>query len=451
MQIGEEKIPKLLLKFSIPAITGMLVQALYIVIDRIFVSYGVGTMAFASLTVIMPISFIIMGFGMLAGLGAAALISIRLGEGRTEEAENVLGNAFILLLIISAILTSVGLIFVEPILKLFRATPDILPYAKTYLSIILIGVPFQTVSFGMNHMLRASGKPRIAMLTMLMGALLNVIFDALFILAFKWGIAGAAWATIASQFVSLSWVMSCYLGKRSTLKLRKKYFILKKAIVTKVFSIGMSSFVTQIAAGIVGIVANTQLYAYGGDIAFASMGIISSIVTVFMMPVFGINQGSQPIIGYNYGAKKYDRVKETVRYGIIASTILCITGWLLIMLFPKFLIGLFTPDMELADATVSALRTFLFCLPIVGMQPIVMVFFQAIGQAGKALILSLLRQVLFLIPMYLILPIFFQLQGVWFSGPVADFMGFVVTLSVFIISIKKMGNIKAPNSNERMY
>lgn len=439
-ELAEEKIWKLLLSFSVPAIVGMLVNALYNIVDRIFVGRGVGRLAIAGITIGFPLMIILLAFGMLVGLGATALISIRLGEKRQEDAEHIMGNALTLLILIMLGLTVFGLIFLEPLLRIFGASAEVMPYAKGYMKIILVGAIFQGIGFGMNNIIRAEGNPRIAMLTMLIGAILNTILDPIFIFIFKWGVQGAAIATVISQAVSSIWVIAYFLKSKGTLKLRKENLPLKLDVVLSIFSIGFAPFMMQLAASAVAAILNSQLKAFGGDIAISAMGIVNSISTIILMPIFGINQGSQPIIGFNYGARQYDRVKQTFRYAAAAATVLVILWYGIVNIFPAQLVSLFAKgDADLIDISVNGLRIFFAVLPLIGFQIISANYFQAVGKPKQAAILSLLRQVLFLIPALLILPRFFDLTGVWAATPVADGLSSIVTGIWVIFEIRNLG------------
>ena len=439
-QLAEEKIGKLLLSFSVPAIVGMLVNALYNIVDRIFVGRGVGRLAIAGITISFPVMIILMAFTMLVGLGATALISIRLGENKKEEAEHIMGNAMILLIIIMLGLTVFGLIFLEPILKIFGASADVMPYAKDYMRIILIGAIFHGVSFGMNNIARAEGNPKIAMLTMLIGAILNTILDPIFIFIFNWGIQGAAIATVISQIVSSIWVLSHFLSGRSTLKIRKENLRLKTNVVLSIFSIGFAPFMMHLASSTVNAILNSQLTKFGGDIAISAMGIVNSISTIILMPIFGINQGSQPIIGFNYGAKQYDRVKQTFIYAVMAATTLVTLWYAAIRLFPAQLVTLFAKgDLELINLSVDGLKIFFAVLPVIGFQIVSSNYFQAVGKPKQAAFLSLSRQVVFLIPALLVLPKYFELNGVWMAAPVSDVLSSIVTGIWIFFEIKNLG------------
>lgn len=427
-QLGEDSIVKLLVKFSIPAIIGMLVNSLYNIVDRIFIGNGVGSLGIAGAAIGFPIMLILMAFSMLIGIGANSLVAIRLGEQKKEEAEHIMGNALVLLIVLSLVISVSGLVFLNPLLRLFGASEEVLPYAKEYLSIILWGAVFQSVGMGMNNFIRSEGNPRMAMLTMLIGAILNIILDYVFIFIFRWGIAGAAYATILSQAVSAAWVLYHFLGGRSVLKLHAKNYRLNMGIVMKIVAIGTAPFLMQLAASVLNAIMNKSLNIYGGDIAISGMSAVSSIAMVFLMPVFGINQGAQPIIGYNYGARKYDRVKKTLKLAILSATVLVIIGFIITRLFPEQLIALFNrEDAELIEFGAYALKIFLTFMPIIGFQIVSANYFQAVGKPMQAGLLSLSRQVLLLIPAMLILPRFYGLDGVLYAGPLADLVSSVVT------------------------
>lgn len=437
--LGEEKIGKLLLKFSIPAIVGMVVNALYNIIDRIFIGNFVDSLGLAGVTIAFPIMIIIMAFGMLVGIGATSLISIKLGEGNKDEAELILGNAMILLVIFSASVSLLGLIFLDPLLRLFGASPQVLPYSKAYLSIILFGAVFQTIGFGMNNFIRAEGNPKRAMSTMLIGAILNTILDPIFIIVFNMGIRGAALATIISQAVSAAWVLSYFFGGKSSLEVKKENWRLNINTVTKILAIGSAPFAMQVAASGITTLLNHSLKNYGGDLAISAYGAINSFSTILLMPIFGINQGSQPIIGFNYGAKKFDRVKKTFLLAIMTATSFTIIGFIVTRLFPEQLVALFnSKDRELIEIGANGMKIFFTMLPVIGFQIVSSNYFQATGKPKQAMLLSLSRQVLMLIPAILILPRFFGLDGVWMAGPTADFFATLLTGSFILYELKSL-------------
>jgi putative MATE family efflux protein len=437
-QLGQESIGRLLLKFSIPAVIGMLVNAMYSIVDRIFVGHGVGTLGNSATTVAFPISIIIMAFGMLIGIGAAANVSIKLGQQNKGEAEKILGNAFILIIITSIFVTFFGLVFEEPLLKIFGASKESLPLAKQFITIILFGTILQNIGFGLNNVIRAEGNPTKAMGTMLIGAVLNTIFNPLFIFVFHLGIRGSALATIVSQSVCTVWTLLYFMGDTSTLKLRVKNMKLNINIIKQIFSIGMSPFFMQLAASIITIIFNRSLENYGGDVAIAAMGIINSVSMLILMPIFGINQGAQPIIGYNYGAQNFERVKKTLKLAIIAATTISTAGFIAIELFPRQIMSIFGSENKLLDIGAGGMRIFLVMLPIVGFQIVSANYFQAVGKAKISIFLSLSRQVIFLIPILLLLPGLFKLNGVWIAGPASDFLASLVTAIMLIREIKKL-------------
>lgn len=444
--LGEEKIGKLLLKFSIPAIVGMVVNAIYNIVDRIFIGNFVDSLGLGGITIAFPIMIIIMAFGMLIGIGATSLISIRLGEGKREEAELILGNAMVLLIVISLTLSIFGLIFLDPILKLFGASPQILPYAKEYLSIILLGAVFQSIGFGMNNFIRADGSPKMAMATMLIGAILNTILDPIFIIVFNMGIKGAALATIISQAVSAAWVLNYFFSGKSSLVVKKENWKLKPHIVKNILAIGSAPFAMQVAASGITTLLNRSLITYGGDLAVSAYGAINSFSTILLMPIFGINQGSQPIIGYNYGAKNYDRVKKAFLLAITAATTITIIGFVVTRMFPSQLIALFnSKDKELVNIGANGMKIFFTMLPLIGFQIVSSNYFQATGKPKQAMLLSLSRQVLMLIPAILILPRFFDLNGVWMAGPTADFFSSLLTGTFILIELKKLQKLHLEN------
>jgi putative MATE family efflux protein len=426
-QLGEEKVSKLLIKFSIPAITGMVVNALYNVVDRIFVGQGVGKEAIAGITIGFPMMTLMMAFGMLIGLGATSLISIRLGEHNKAEAERIVGNALTLLVGISVIISVLGLVYLDPLLKSFGASVRILPFARDYLRIILFGSVFQGIGFGMNNFIRAEGNPKMAMYTMLIGAITNTVLDPVFIYTFKMGIKGAAWATIISMGISSVWVLYYYLSGQSTLKLHWANLKPVPALIGSILAIGSAPFAMQLAASGINLTLNRLLVKYGGDIAISGMGIVTSVMMLIMMPVFGINQGSQPIIGYNYGARQFDRVRKALKLAIAAATLVTTAGFVVIQLFPHSIIQLFNRDQELVALGANALKTFLLFLPIIGFQIVGANYFQATGKPKQAMILSLSRQVLVLFPALLLLSNLFGLQGIFMAGPLADLISSLIT------------------------
>lgn len=447
-ELANESIGKLLLKFSIPAVIGMLVNALYSVVDRIFVGRGVGSMALSGVAITFPISNIIMAVGMLVGIGAAAVVSIKLGQNKTKQAEKIIGNAFVLSIILSIAISILGIIFLNPILKLLGASAETMPYAKQFGTIILIGAVLQNAGFGLNPLIRSEGDPKTAMTTMLIGAVLNFIINPILIFGFKLGVVGSALATVISQAVCSVWIYSYFTRGKSILKLRKEYMKLEKWIVREIVAIGMSPFAMQVAASLVTIMFNTSLAKYGGDLAIGAFSLINSIAILILMPVIGINQGAQPIIGFNYGAKNVIRVKKTLLYAAMAATCVSTIGFVLVELFPVQIIRIFnTDDVQLIGIASNGLAIFLSMFAFVGPQTVCANYFQAVGKAKYSMFLSILRQIILLIPFIIILPRFFNLNGIWMAGPCADFISSVISFIMIAFEMKNISNIVDQDEN----
>lgn len=445
--LGTESIGKLLMKYSIPAIIGMMVNGLYNIVDRMFIGNieGVGPMAITGLGVTMPIMTIILAFGMLIGIGTATNVSIKLGQGKVEEARKHIGNAMTLSVIVGAMITIVGLIFVDDILTLFGASENTLIYAKAYIKIILMGSIVNILAFSLNHTIRSDGSPKISAGIMIVGCLTNIFLDALFIFKFNMGIQGAAIATVISQSITAFMGIYYYLSGKSNLKFEKSSLKLDKKLVLGVVAIGMSPFAMQLAASMVQVISNNALKTYGGDLAIGAMTTISSICITLSTPIIGLNQGSQPIIGFNYGAEKYHRVKKAYLASLIVATIILFIGFLVIRLFPEAIIGMFNKDEELMSMCISGLKIYSIMLPLVGISITGTNFIQSIGKAKKAMILSLLRQVILLIPAVIVLPKFFGLKGIWMAQPFADFISILIT---GIILFKELNNYKQTSDNK---
>ena len=443
-RLGEMKIGKLILEFSIPAIIGMLVNTLYNIIDRIFIGHieGIGNLAMAGVGITMPLMFVILAFGMLIGIGTATRISIKLGQHDKEGAEKHLGNAFTLIIIISIILTVLGLVFANPLLKMFGASENIIGYGEQFIQVIFIGCIFNLISFSLNHSIRSDGSPKIAMASMLISAIINIILDPIFIFGLGLGVRGGALGTVVAQIISSIWILYYFTKGSSNLKLRRKNLKLDKSVVLSIFAIGISPFSMQIAQSAVQIVCNNSLQTYGGDLAVGAMTIINSLAMVFFMPIFGLNQGLQPIIGYNFGAEKHDRVKQTVKYGIVIATIIMTVGFIVIQGFSETLVVIFNNDPSLVEITSHGMKLFLIMMPVVGGQVIVTSYFQSIGKVKISMLLSLLRQVIILVPCLIIIPMFMGLDGVWAAGAVSDFLSVIITITVFLKVSKEAVKVK---------
>ncbi|WP_027701190.1 MATE family efflux transporter [Metaclostridioides mangenotii] len=437
--LGTDPIGKLLLKYSVPAIIGMMVNALYNVVDRIFIGNipGVGPMAITGLGVTMPIMSIIIAFGTLIGVGSTTNVSIKLGEGRRDEAERIVGNAISLAVILGIVITIFGTIFLHKILTIFGASEGTIGYAKSYMSVILIGAAFNIMSMMFSNLLRGDGNPKLSAIIMTVGCFMNIILDAIFIFVFNMGIQGAALATIISQATSSMWGLSYYLRGKSNVKFKKSNLNLNKTIIKTIFAIGMAPFAMQLANSMVQLMFNTLLKKYGGDLSIGAMATISSINMLFVMPAYGFVQGMQPIVGFNYGAKKYDRAKKTLKISLSLATVVFILGALFVQLAPQVLVGAFNKDQQLMSITINGLRKYAFAMPIIGISIVGSNFIQSIGKAKMSMILGLLRQVLVLIPMILILPNFLGLNGIWFAQPTADIVSAIVTGIVLIREIRK--------------
>ena len=442
--LGEAPIGKLLLQYSVPAIIGMIVNALYNIVDRMFIGNipNIGSLAITGVGITMPIMTIILAFGMLIGIGATANISLNLGKGNRPTAEKLLGNAFTLSIIVGLAIAIVGTICANPILNLFGASENTLFYAKEYLNIILLGCTFNILSFSLNSTVRADGNPKMSSLTMVIGCGTNIILDYVFIFIFNLGVKGAALATIISQAITFFIILYYYTIGNSNLKLKVENFKLKKYLVTMTFAIGIAPFATQIANSLVQVIANNALKTYGSDLAIGAMTVISSLNIVFMMPIFGINQGCQPIIGFNYGAKKYKRAKETFKYATMAACVICIIGFTIIQCFPTQIISLFNNDPKLTNLAMRGIRIYLLMMPIVGINIVATSYYQSIGKAKVSMFVSLLRQVILLIPFTIILPKFIGLDGVWAAGACADSLSVIITLILLRKEFKQLDKMQ---------
>ncbi|MEN6325386.1 MAG: MATE family efflux transporter [Syntrophomonas sp.] len=437
--MASQNIGSLLWKFSWPAIVGMLCNALYNVVDRIFVGRGVGSLAIAATTVAFPLMMILMAVSLLIGVGATALISIRLGERKLDEAEKVAANGTAMLVILPVCITIIYLLFAEPILKLFGASSDVLPYARDFVHIIMLGSVFGSLCMGMNNFIRAEGNPMWAMSTQVMGALINGVLNYLFIFKMGMGIKGSALATVLGQFFAAFWVLSYFLTGRSLVKLRLKNFKLQWPILISIMSIGFAPCALQLASCVQQLILNKTLFAYGGDIALSAVGIMMSIITLLFMPILGIGQGAQPIIGFNYGARQYDRVRATLKRAIVAASGVSVAGYLAIMIWPRQIAGVFSKgDAALTNMTADEMVVYFAMVFIFGFQIVSSTYFQAVGKAVQAAILSMSRQVLLFIPLLLVLPHFWGIDGVWRACPIADALSVIITAAFIYFEMKHL-------------
>lgn len=438
--LGTEKVSKLLWQFSIPAIIGMVVNALYNVVDRIYIGHapGLGANGLAGITIGFPIMIILLSIGILFGVGGATLFSMKLGEGKTKEAELALGNAFSLLIISGLLFMLLGHIFLSPVLSAFGASEKILPFAMSYMRIIFSGAVFQIVSIGLNNFLRADGQPKLAMITMFMGAGVNIILDPVFIYVLDMGMAGAALATILSQFISMVWILSYFLSKRSHHQIQVKNMPIKLSIATRITALGMPNFLLQLGNSVLNVVLNMTLLSYGGDIAVSGMGIVNSIQTILLMPITGLVQGAQPIVSFNFGAKKFQRVRETQKYAITIATIIVLLGWLATRFMPEQLVRLFNNEPELLAFGAKALQTWFLFLTVIGFQIVASNFFQATGRTRSAIFLTLTRQIILLIPAILLFSQTWGMDGLLHAAPFADACAALLTGVFYIGGIKRL-------------
>lgn len=438
-ELAELNIARLMLKFFIPAFIGVFVNALYNIIDRIFIGQGVGSMALSGISVIFPVMLIVMGFGMLIGIGAGVLVSINMGKRDMDRAEKVLGSSFLLMLLVSVVITVIGFSIKGPLLRSFGATAETIQYANDYLDIILAGVVFQVVGFSLNNIIRAEGNARIAMYSMLISAGTNLILDPIFIFGFGMGVKGAAYATVISMMVLTVWVLIHFLSSKSVVKLKAENIRFDSKILFEIMAIGMAPFVMQIANSFVQGLLNTKLIAFGGDLAVGAMGIVNSVATMIVMAIVAINMATQPIISFNYGAKSFSRVKETLRIAIISATVISILAFIMVETIPDSIVKLFnSTDPGLLDFGRDGLRLALLALPFVGFQVVAGNFFQSMGNAKIAVLLTLLRQVIILIPLLFILPNHFGLNGIWISMPISDFFSAIIVVFFLIHQWKKL-------------
>ena len=457
-RLGTEPIGKLLLSFSIPAITGMLTNALYNVVDRIFVGRWVNELALGGLSLVLPLMTVSLAFAMLFGVGAANMISMRLGQKRKQEAENALNHCFFLLLGTGVLMLAVGLVFLEPILSLLQAQEgsESLNYARSYFRITLYGSVFSMIGFGLSHSTRAQGFPAITMITMITAALLNIILDALFIIVFQWGVEGAAWATVISQGVAAAWILKFNLGKKAIIKLKFGSFKPSLAIVTQIMAFGSAQFLLQFIMSGIQLLYNTSMGWYGaaalgidngGDVALSGMSVVGSIQMLILMPIFGINQGAQPILGFNYGARQYARVLRAYLSAITAATIICVTGFSLVQLFPVQLVDIFAPEGSPAFIyfTPRAMRIAMLMLPVAGFQIVSANLYVVTGRPKLSIFLSMLRQCLLLIPCMLIFGRAVGLWGVIAAAPFADTFSFLITGVMILFELKRLRKAAAGN------
>ena len=438
-ELGTEKISKLLRQYAVPAIIAMTASSLYNMVDSIFIGHGVGKFAIAGLALTFPLMNLGAAFGALVGVGASATISMLLGQKNYDMANKVLGNVVTLNTIIGIVYTIVFLAFLDPILYFFGASENTIGYARDYMKIILFGNIITHMYLGLNAVMRSSGMPKKAMYTTIFTVVINAILDPIFIYVFDWGIKGAAIATVIAQSLALAWIVRIFSNKSLVIHFKKGIYKLKARIVKDVISIGMAPFFMNTAACLIVILINQGLQRHGGDLAIGAYGIVNRVSFVFVMIVLGLNQGMQPIVGYNFGARQYNRVTGALKLTIIIATAIMTLGFLAAEIFPRAICMIFTTDEDLIRHAVKGMRIVFMCFPIVGFQIVTGNFFQSVGMAGKSVFLSLTRQLLFLLPGLLILPHFLGTNGIWISMPVSDALSSFVA---FVILYTQMKNFK---------
>ncbi|WP_346934611.1 MATE family efflux transporter [Clostridium sp.] len=454
VDLGKDKVGSLLFKLALPAIIAQLVNVLYNMVDRIFIGrIPNGDLAMAGVGVAFPIIMIISAFSALIGMGGAPIAAIKMGEKDNEGAEKILSNSFSTLVIIGIILTIGFLIFKEPILWAFGASKNTIGFANDYLTIYLIGTVCVQIALGMNPFINTQGFAKTGMITVMVGAVINIILDPILIFGFNMGVEGAALATILAQAVSAIWVLYFLFGKKSILKIRKKYIVPDIKVVLGIMALGVSPFIMQATESLVLISLNNKLKIYGGDLAVGAMTIMSSIMQIIFLPLMGLTQGAQPIISYNYGSKQMDRVKKTFKLLITSCLAYTTIMWASLLLFPTVFVGIFNNKPELVAITAWSIRIFFAGIFIFGAQSACQQTFLALGKAKISLVLALLRKIILLIPLIFILPMFFEgdagkLQGVLTAEPVADIIASVTTIICFTIFYKRTLNNNLLSNNE---
>ena len=437
LELGTKPVGKLLAQYALPAIIAMTAASLYNIIDRVFIGQVVGPMAISGLAITFPFMNLAAAFGAAVGVGASTTISVKLGQKDYESAENILGNTITLNLIVGLAFGGICLLFLDPILRFFGASDATLPYARDFMQVILAGNVFSHMYFGMNAVLRAASKPRMAMFATIFTIGMNILLDVVFILWWHWGIKGAAFATIIAQVLALCWQMKLFTNKSELLHLKQGIYKLKSNLVRNIISIGISPFLMNACACVIVIFINNQLVRFGGDMAVGAYGIANSIAMIFVMFVIGLNQGMQPIAGYNYGAQQYDRMMRVVKLSIITAVCIMLTGWSLAMFAPYHCARMFTTDPELIKGSIKAIHIIMMMFPLIGSQMVITNFFQCIGKVKISIFLSLSRQLLFLLPLLAILPNFYGINGVWASMPTSDFIAVVVAVTIMLVFLRR--------------
>jgi putative MATE family efflux protein len=445
--LSEQSIGRLLISYSAPAMFAMFVSAMYNVVDTIFIGHGAGTLALAGLAIAFPVQLFVLAVGMAIGIGSASVVSRALGAGDQRHAERTAGTSFFVSGALVVTIVALGLTFLEPVARLFGATDAVLPYTKEYLSIVLFGSIFFGVAVSSNVIVRAEGNVRVAMMSMVIGGVVNLILDPVFIFGFKMGLRGAAIATVIANISTFAYLAHYFLSGRSQLRIQRSDLMPYWAVMPEVFRIGASTFFQMVAGSLIVIPINRAIGIYGSDVHFAIVGVANRAVTFFFMPLFGLTQGLQPIVGFNYGAKRYDRVIEAIQRAALYATVLATTAFLTLMLATRPVLRLFSSDPELIEEGIPIIRMLVVLMPFVGLQMVGSSMFQALGKARPAFILNLARHVL-LLPFVLLLPLAYGLPGVWFSFPVADSLAILITGFCVVTELRLLRSMVS-NSPER--
>lgn len=435
--LGTKTIGQLLVQYSLPAIIASLATSLYNIVDSIFIGRGVGAMAISGLAITFPLMNLVIGFCTLIAVGGATICSIFLGQKNLKRATDVVNNVLVLCLIHSVVFGSITLIFLDPILIFFGATSETIDYAREFMRIILYGTPISYIFIGLNNLMRATGYPKKAMISALLSVLVNVILAPIFIFVFDWGIAGAAFATICGQFLAFIWVLIHFLSKKSYVHFEWRDRFFSPDLIKRIYAIGLSPFLMNCCACLVVVFINKALLAYAydlGNVAVGAYGIVNRTTMFFVMIVFGVTQGMQPILGYNYGASNWPRVKETLVKGVLIGTGISTVGWILTESFPDVISSMFTTDRTMIDIAREGFRIYFIVYPVVGAQIVIQNYFQSIGKPKLSIFLSLTRQLIFLLPLLWILPPHFGVDGVWASMAGSDFLAFVLALITVLIT-----------------
>ena len=449
LELGTKPVGKLLMQYAIPAIIAMTASSLYNMVDSIFIGQGVGPLAISGLAITFPLMNLSAAFGAAVGVGASTFISVKLGQKDYDTAKHILGNTMTLNLIMGLGVGLVCLLFLDPILRFFGASDQTIPYARDYMVIILLGNVITHMYFGLNAVLRAAGKPKHAMSATIFTVVLNTLLDPLFIYTFGLGIKGAAYATVLAQSLALIWQLYIFSRPKELLHFKRGTFRLQSSIIRNIIAIGLSPFSMNVCACIVVILINNSMVHYGSDLAVGAYGIANKVAFIFVMINMGVNQSMQPIAGYNYGAMRYDRLMKVVKYSIIAATAIMTTGFIIAMTIPGTCARLFTTDPTLIDLSAKGIRYIMVAFPVVGYQMVVSNFFQSIGKAKISIVLSLSRQLLILLPLLLVLPTMFGINGVWVSMPVSDTLSAFMAAWIMIVYMRKFKKQHNEITNEQ--